>query len=159
MQDEAYPMKKTTQLAQALKSNIIRLSWPRGFLIYLRYMEVPEHSIPQMWMHPAKVMSSCDTWVLTVVLFFLDPSTFHYECREKLPNDISSRPEDLNFHSFIIGGASNRCDKNTPGLKHQVSIKSKFFPEWHVEARSLLPPVVILLCETVRDFSQDTIPR
>jgi len=41
---------KATQSIQALNSNIIRLSWLRYLLISLRYMKVPEHSIPQTWM-------------------------------------------------------------------------------------------------------------
>jgi hypothetical protein len=53
-QDEAPAMKKTTQSLQALKFKIIRLSWLRHFLISLRYMEVPEHSILQTWMCPTK---------------------------------------------------------------------------------------------------------
>jgi hypothetical protein len=53
--DEASPMKKATQSTQALISNIIRLSWLKYFLITLRYMEIPEHSIPQTWMCPTKV--------------------------------------------------------------------------------------------------------
>lgn len=142
------------------------------FLISLRYMEVPEHSIPQTSMRPTKVMSSSDTWAFTALLwrkkysFLLDPSTFHYERtdlpykrQETLTSDIASRPEDLNLDSFIIAGASSRCDNNTPGFKHQVSIKPKFFPEWLVEEWSLLPPVVIPLCEPVRDFSQDNLSR
>ena len=171
-QDEVSPTKKATQSIQALNSKIIRLSWLRYFLISLRYMEVPEHSLPQTWMRPTKVMSPCDTWVFTALLwgkrysFFLDPSTFHYERtglpykhQETLPTDIASRSEDLNLDSYIIAGASNRCDNNTPGFKHQVFTKPKFFPEWHVEVRSLLPPVVNPLCEPVRDFSQDNISR
>ena len=61
MQDEISAMKKATQSTQTLKSKIIRFSWLRYFQIYLRYIEVPEHSIPQMWMLPTKIMSSCDT--------------------------------------------------------------------------------------------------
>jgi hypothetical protein len=123
-------------------------------------MEVPEHSIPQTWMRPTKVMSSCDTWVFTALLwgkmysFFLDSSTFHYKHTDlpyrrpqTLHIHIASRPEDTNLDSFVITGASNRCHNNTiPGFKHQVTTKPKFFPEWHVEFRSLLPPVAIPLC-------------
>jgi hypothetical protein len=158
-QDEVSPMKKATQSTQELKSIIIRLSWLRYFLISLRYMEVPEPSIPQTWMCPTKVTSSCDTWVFTALLwgkrysFFLDPSTFHYKHTglpykrpQTLPIHIASRPEVINLDSFIIAGASNRCHNNTPGFKHQVSTKPKFFPHWHVESRSLLPPAAIPLC-------------
>jgi len=68
-QDEPSPMKKATQSTQALNSKNIRLSWPRYFIISLRNMEVPEHSIPQMWMRPTKVISSCYTWVFRVLLW------------------------------------------------------------------------------------------
>jgi hypothetical protein len=130
-------------------------------------MEVPEHSIPQTWMSPTKVMSSYHTWVFTALrwgkghFFFLDPLNFHYKRtglpykrRQTLRGDMASLPEDLILDSFIIAGASNRCDKNASGFKQHLSTIPNFSPEWHVQDRSLLPPVVIPLCEPVRYLSQ-----